>query len=91
MSLNLSFNLSALEDLMPRLDPRVAAQYAHIHPLRPRTFTRPLDGPVSLESTMEFVAACYAAGVPGNAAIGPEGSQMVARWAVPMEDYPRNR
>lgn len=76
---------------MPRLDPEAAARYEHVHPMRLRTFARPLPGPVTLETTMEFVAACYAAGVPGDADIRREGTSMVARWFVPMEDYPRNR
>lgn len=76
---------------MPRLDPTAAARFRHIHPVRSRMFARELTGPASLEATMEFVAAAYAAGVPGDAAMGQEGVQMVARWTVPMADYPRNR
>lgn len=76
---------------MPRLDPKAAARLQHIHPTRVMTFTRPMSGPATLESQMEFVAAAYAAGVPGTAAMAPEGALMVARWSVPMADYPRNR
>lgn len=88
---NLSPILSGLEAPMPRLNPEAAARYQHIHPVRPKTFVRPLAGAPTLEATMEFVAECYASGVPGNAQISPEGSNMVARWVVPLEDYPRNR
>jgi hypothetical protein len=91
MEANLSHNLSALEDPMPRLSPRAAAQHEHVHPVIAKTFTRPLEGPPSADSLIDFIAAGFAAGMPGNAAIGPEGSRMVARWVVPMEDYPRNR
>lgn len=76
---------------MPRLDPKAAARFRHLRPQRRKMFARPLTGPASLEAMMEFVAAAYAAGVPGNAAMVAEGPQMVARWTVPMEDYPRNR
>jgi hypothetical protein len=76
---------------MPRLDPKAAAAYQHVHPVRPKVFTRPLDGAPTLEAITDFVAVCYANGVPKNAVISPEGPNMVARWAVPMEDYPRNR
>jgi hypothetical protein len=91
MAENLSPILSALEDPMPRLDPKAAAQYQHIHPLRSKTFVRPLAGAATLDAVTDFVAECYSNGVPANAVIGPEGSNLVARWAVPMEDYPRNR
>jgi hypothetical protein len=91
MSENLSPILSALEDPLPRLDPKVAAQYQNIHPMRPKTFVRPMAGAPTLDAVTDFVAECYANGVPANAVIGPEGSNMVARWAVLMEDYPRNR
>lgn len=76
---------------MPRLNPEAAAQYQHIRPLRSKMFVRPLAGAATLEAVMEFVAECYANDVPANAVIGPEGTNMVARWAVPLEDYPRNR
>jgi hypothetical protein len=73
------------------LDPQTAARLRHIHPVVPKSFVRPLDGAATLEAVMDFVAECYAHGVPKNAVISPEGSNMVARWAVPMADYPRNR
>lgn len=76
---------------MPRLNPEVAARYQHIRPLIPQTFVRPMNGAPTLEMVTDFVAECYANGVPANAVIGPEGSNMVARWATPMLDYPRNR
>lgn len=76
---------------MPRLDPKAAARFQHIRPVRTRTFARPLNGPLTLEAQMEFVAAAYAAGVPGNAPTHSDGTLMVARWTVPMADYPRNR
>jgi hypothetical protein len=88
---NLSLNLSALEDPMPRLSPKVAARYEHLHPVISKSFSRPLNGPVSADSTVDFLAEAFAHGVPGSAVIGPEGSKMVARWVVPMEDYPRNK
>jgi hypothetical protein len=54
-------------------------------------FVRPLAGAATLEAVMDFVAECYGNGVPANAVISPEGKNMVARWAVPIEGYPRNR
>lgn len=77
---------------MPRLDPKVAAKYTHIRPQVARSFARTMTAGVpTLNEVTDFVAACYANGVPANALIGPEGTELMARWAVPMEDYPRNR
>lgn len=77
---------------MPRLDPEVAAQYAALHPQVSKVFSATMtSGFPTLEEITDFVAKCYANGVPGAALITPEGTELKARWAVPMNDYPRNR
>jgi hypothetical protein len=77
---------------MPRLDPIVAAKYAHIQPQVAREFSQKMAAGVpTLEAITDFAAACYGRGVPSNALISPEGDKLVARWTVPMPDYPRNR
>jgi hypothetical protein len=77
---------------MPRLDPKVAARFSDFHPQVPRTFRYEMaSGAPTLDEWTNAVAACYANGVPRNALLQAEETYLVARWAVPMADYPRNR
>lgn len=75
-----------------RLDPKVAARYAHLRPQVERSFSRPLSTLApSLSDMTDFVADCYGRGVPQSAAVHHRGFALVARWSADLPDFPRNR